>query len=106
LSSGSNHCSPKLPTFSKCTRIHEGCKKALDDVIAPGAILVQQEEEEIEVAADFDPNALKLVGNVTGRPPFKGIVRHRGWRARKLDLPSFSGSVDPEIIAPAEVEVR
>ncbi|MCJ8501202.1 DUF2760 domain-containing protein [Desulfatitalea alkaliphila] len=86
--------------------IHEGCKKALDDVIAPQAILAQQEEEEIEVAADFDPNALKLVGNVTGRPPFKGIVRHRGWRARKLDLPSFSGSVAPEIIAPAEVEVR
>ena len=86
--------------------IHENCKKAIDGHIAPQAILTQQEDEEIEVAADFDPNALKLVGNVTGRPPFKGIVRHRGWQARRLELPAFSGNVAPEIIAPAEIEVR
>jgi hypothetical protein len=85
--------------------IHENCKKALDKYLAPQAVLDQNEGEEISVAADFDPNALKLVGNVTGQPPFRGVVRHRGWRVRKIDIPTFSGQRDPRIIAPAEIEI-
>jgi len=85
--------------------IHENCKKALDKYLAPQAVLEQNEGDQISVDPDFDPNALKLVGNVTGQPPFKGIVRHRGWRARKIDIPTFSGQKDPGIIAPAEIEI-
>lgn len=86
--------------------IHENCQKALKNHIVPQFVLEQEEGQEITVEKDFDPNTLKLVGNVTGTPPFKGIVRHRGWRAKKLDLPSFSGDTPPGIIAPAEVEIR
>jgi len=86
--------------------IHESCKKALDRHIAPQSVLDVQEGEEIAVQKDFDPNTLKLVGNVTGEPPFKGVVRHRGWRARKVELPTFSGRQPQDIIAPAEVEVQ
>ncbi|WP_161807168.1 DUF2760 domain-containing protein [Desulfatitalea tepidiphila] len=86
--------------------IHESCKKVLDRHIAPQSVLEVQEGEEIAVQKDFDPNTLKLVGNVTGEPPFKGVVRHRGWRARKVDLPTFSGRQPHDIIAPAEVEVQ
>jgi hypothetical protein len=86
--------------------IHENCKKALDGQIKPQFILDAQEDEKIEVEKGFDPNTLKLVGNVTGEPPFKGIVRHRGWRAAKIDLPTFSGKQATDIIAPAEVEVE
>jgi len=86
--------------------IHENCKKTLKSHITPQFILDQEEGQEITVDKDFDPNTLKLVGNVTGTPPFKGIVRHRGWRAQKLDLPTFSGEPTPGIIAPAEVEIR
>ena len=86
--------------------IHENCKKSLDGQIKPQFVLDAQEGDEIEVEKGFDPNTLKLVGNVTGEPPFKGIVRHRGWRARKVDLPTFSGRQATDIIAPAEVEVQ
>lgn len=86
--------------------IHENCNRVLGKYIAPQAVLNQEEGEHITVSADFDPNAIKLIGNVTGRPPFKGIVRHRGWRARKSDLPILSGGIDPALIAPAEVEVN
>ncbi|KJS00053.1 MAG: hypothetical protein VR65_14155 [Desulfobulbaceae bacterium BRH_c16a] len=85
--------------------IHENCKKTLDKYLVPQAVLEQQEGDEITLERDFDPGAVKLIGNVTGQPPFKGTVRHRGWRAGKLDLPTFSGHQDPAIIAPAEVEV-
>lgn len=85
--------------------IHENCKKVIDKYVAPEAVLTQQEGEQITIQADFDPNAVKLIGNVTGQPPFTGVVRHRGWRARKTELPTLSGRLDPALIAPAEVEV-
>ena len=86
--------------------IHQNCKKALEKHVAPQAILAQNEGDPITVAEDFDPNTIKLIGNVTGRPPFKGVVQHRGWRAGKLELPTFSGRQVPEVIAPAEVAVE
>lgn len=91
---------------SAVRNIHESCKKALRNHVDPQAVLEQNEGEEITVDKDFDPNVIKLVGNVTGQPPFEGVVQHRGWRARKLALPTFSGQQTPDIIAPAEVEVR
>ncbi|KJS33540.1 MAG: hypothetical protein VR64_01925 [Desulfatitalea sp. BRH_c12] len=85
--------------------IHENCKKTIHKYLAPQAVVDREEGEEISVDKDFDANELKLVGNVTGHPPFKGIVRHRGWRTRKIDLPTLSGQQDPGIIAPAEIEI-
>ncbi|MBI5551348.1 MAG: DUF2760 domain-containing protein [Desulfobacterales bacterium] len=85
--------------------IHHNCKKALEKHVAPQAVLAQNEGDPITVEEHFDPNTIKLIGNVTGRPPFKGVVQHRGWRAGKLELPTFPGRQVPEIIAPAEVEI-
>ncbi|MBZ0253337.1 MAG: DUF2760 domain-containing protein, partial [Candidatus Methylomirabilis sp.] len=59
---------------------HQNCKKALEKHVAPQAVLAQNEGDPITVDEDFDPNIIKLVGNVTGRPPFKGVVQHRGER--------------------------
>jgi hypothetical protein len=85
--------------------IHENCAKVVDKYLTTEPILDKEEETEITVESDFDPNAVKLTGNVTGEPPFTGIVRHRGWQTRKLELPTLSGAQDPRIIAPAEVEI-
>ncbi|MBW2249010.1 MAG: DUF2760 domain-containing protein [Deltaproteobacteria bacterium] len=57
------------------------------------------------IRGGFDPDAIKLTGNVTGEPPFTGVLRHKGWRTRKLELPALSGGQDARIIAPAEVEI-
>ncbi len=85
--------------------IHENCHKTLDKYLSPKPVLEHGEGDEIRVSADFDPATIKLTGNVTGEPPFSGIVRHRGWRAGKLELPALSGSGDAKVIAPAEVEI-
>jgi hypothetical protein len=58
------------------------------------------------VAAGFDPDAIKLTGQVTGDPPFAGVVRHKGWRVQKADLPDLTAVKDPSVIAPAEVEIQ
>ncbi|MEA1945663.1 MAG: DUF2760 domain-containing protein [Thermodesulfobacteriota bacterium] len=85
--------------------IHENCKKAVNKCLALEAVIDHNEGEEIRVEPGFDPNAIKLTGNVTGEPPFKGVLRHKGWRTRKLELPALSGVQDARIIAPAEVEI-
>jgi len=47
---------------------------------------------------------IKLIGNVpaSGKAP-GGLLRHKGWRAEKVDLPSTPPSL---ILAPAEIEVE
>ncbi len=85
--------------------IHENSKKGMEKYLRTEPVVSEGEDEEIEIPPDFDPNAIKLTGNVSGDPPFKGLVRHRGWRAQKLDLPTLSAVRDPLIIAPAEVEI-
>lgn len=85
--------------------IQENCKQSLFKYLNPKAIVDRGEGEELSVPADFDPNAIKLTGNVSGQPPFRGIVRHRGWRAAKLELPTLSTARDALVIAPAEIEI-
>lgn len=85
--------------------IHQNCKKVMDKNLSLRPVVDQNEGEEITVKPDFDPDAIKLTGNVTGNPPFKGILRHKGWQTQKLDLPTLSSGRDSRIIAPAEVEI-
>ncbi len=53
-----------------------------------------------------DPATVKLLGNVpaSGKAP-GGILRHKGWRAEKIDLPAIQPSQN-SILAPAEIEVE
>ncbi len=86
--------------------IHEKCKKSLEKYLTADAVVETQEDDTVTVEPGFDPNAIKLTGNVVGEPPFKGIVRHRGWKVKKLEMPVLSGTKDAKIIAPAEVEIE
>ncbi len=86
--------------------IHDKCKKVMGKYIETEAVVDTEEEEKMTVEPGFDPNAIKLTGNVVGNPPFTGIVRHRGWKVKKLEMPTLSGTRDAKIIAPAEVEIE
>jgi hypothetical protein len=85
--------------------IHENCKKVIEKNLSPKPVLDSPEGESITVEAGFNPGAIKLIGNVSGEPPFKGILRHRGWQSKKEELPTLSGTQDAGILAPAEVEI-
>jgi hypothetical protein len=86
--------------------IHENCRHTVNRYLSPEPIMNQGEGEAVEIAAGFDPHAVKLVGNVVGQPPFTGILRHRGWQVRTVALPDLAETENPNIIAPAEVEVE
>jgi hypothetical protein len=86
--------------------IHENCRTTINRYLSPEPVMRQGEGETVEIAAGFDPHAVKLVGKVVGQPPFSGILRHRGWQLRSVSLPDLSETENPNIIAPAEVEVQ
>ena len=51
--------------------IHRGCRKSLHDYLTIEPVIDAAEEERVTVPADFDPAAIRLVGNVNGSPPFR-----------------------------------
>jgi hypothetical protein len=85
--------------------VHEGCKRAIQELFKLEPVLRQPEGAVVEVAQGFDPAAVRLTGNVVGKPPFKGSLRHHGWRAQEVTLPPSADGMDPAIVAPAEVEL-
>jgi uncharacterized protein DUF2760 len=85
--------------------IHTSCRQVLERYVKLEPILSSEEDEPVTVPVGFDPAAIKLVGNVTGEPPIRGLLRHRGWRVTEVTLPSLPQGSGRVIVAPAEVEV-
>lgn len=85
--------------------IHRGLRKALGDYFTIEPVMPGQEDDRVSVPKGFDPGEVRLVGDVTGQPPFQGVLRHHGWRVTKANLPTLSEGVDRHVLAPAEVEI-
>jgi hypothetical protein len=84
--------------------VHAGCRSALTRYLTLGPVIDDQEGQPVTVSAGTDPSTVKVVGNVAGAPPFRGVLRHRGWDASRAALPPLPSS-GRSILAPAEVEV-
>jgi Domain of unknown function (DUF2760) len=85
--------------------IHASCRQVLDRYLKLEPVISSEEDQPVTVPADFDPATVKLLGNVVGQPPVKGLLRHRGWRVTEVRLPSLPQGAGREIVAPAEVEI-
>ncbi len=85
--------------------IHAGCKQVIEKYLNPEPVLAEAEGDQMVVPADFDPGLITLTGKVVGDPPFKGIIRHKGWQTGPVSLPKLSGRQNARIIAPAEIEI-
>jgi hypothetical protein len=83
--------------------VHEGCRRALR--AHARVVSVRSEAEGASVVLERASADVKLVGNVAGSAPFRGVLRHRGWRVEELTLPTLLGSHDPKLIAAAELEL-
>jgi Domain of unknown function (DUF2760) len=86
--------------------IHRGCRKSLHDYLTLEPVMNAAEEERVTVAPDYDPAAIRLIGNVNGAPPFQGVLKHHGWRVKEAHLPTLPATRgDMSVLSPAEVEV-
>ncbi len=87
--------------------LHEGCKAALLEHFGIKPIREEGEGAKVTVPPQYAPDDYRLVGRISGEPPFTGTLVHHGWKAEWVKLPRLvttSGRLPA--IAPAEVEVR
>jgi hypothetical protein len=85
--------------------IHDTCRQVLDRYVKLEPILDSEEDQPVTVQAGFDPAAIKLIGNVAGEPPVRGMLRHKGWRVKEVNLPPLPQAAGRMVVAPAEVEL-
>jgi hypothetical protein len=85
--------------------IHRQCQSALNEHLVLEPVLPKEEGAPVEVPPGFNPSAIRLTGNVTGQPPFKGTLQHHGWRVREIKLAAPPEGQDEFILMPAEVEL-
>jgi hypothetical protein len=85
--------------------VHRGCRKVLDQHLTIEPVMPGAEEAKVDVPKGFDPAEIRLIGEAKGEPPYRGTLRHHGWRVVDARLPSLAEGVDRAVIAPAEVEL-
>jgi len=85
--------------------VHRGCRKVLEQHLTLEPVMPGAEEAKVSVPKGFDPAEIRLIGEARGEPPFRGTLRHHGWRVVDAKLPTLSEGVDRMVVAPAEVEL-
>jgi hypothetical protein len=87
--------------------LHRDCGKVVQRMFAIKPLLTDAEGATVEVPSGFDAGRYRLVGNVSGTPPFRGALVHHGWQATACELPAWvGGDAAANVVAPAEVEVK
>jgi hypothetical protein len=85
--------------------VHEGCKQVLQEHFKIHPISVAEEGSQITVPAGFAADDYRLVGKLSGDPPFTGKLVHKGWKTDTVKLPRLVDARRLPAIAPAEVEL-
>ncbi|AOJ07145.1 DUF2760 domain-containing protein [Burkholderia mayonis] len=85
--------------------VHDGCRATLREHFTIRPVRDEAEGARVTIGEGFDATAIRLTGNVVGKPPFNGSISHRGWRVDAVRLPKLNKGHDATIVAPAEVEL-
>ena len=85
--------------------IHGQCRDALARVVTLEPV-IDGVEGTFAKAPSKNPSVVRFVGNVPAKLPDGGILRHKGWRAAKVNLPAQPAAQDAANIAPAEIEIE
>ena len=86
--------------------IHDKCRKTLFKYIALEPIRTEKEGEMVTLGSDYDASTIRVTGSGSAQVAMFGTLKHRGWRAAKIELPPTLNGADPAIVMPAEVEVE
>ena len=83
-------------------KIHEETRKSLEACVRLRPLFPDEEGSEVTLPEGYDKGHIKVVGKVKGSAPYKGILRHKGWKAEEARLDGI-GSL---VVCPAEVEIK
>jgi hypothetical protein len=85
--------------------VHDDCAKVLQRFFDLQPIVNQPEESPLEIT-EGNASSFQLTGNLSQSFPCQGKLIHSGWKATKIDLPTWSGQPETAlIVAPSEVEI-
>jgi hypothetical protein len=85
--------------------LHDQSREALSRYVTLAPVIDSVEGTYAKTPGG-DSTAVKFIGNVPAETPPGGVLRHKGWRATKVDLPALPAKQDAAIIAPAEIEIE
>jgi hypothetical protein len=85
--------------------LHDQCRDSIARYVTLNPV-IDGVEGTYAKTPSADPSLVKFVGNVPAQPPAGGTLRHKGWRASKVDLPALPAKQDASVIAPAEIEIE
>jgi hypothetical protein len=85
--------------------LHDQCRDSVKRYVELIPV-IDRVEGTYAKAPTGDVNLVKFIGNVPAKPPAGGTLRHRGWRAAKIELPLLAVKQDASVIAPAEIEIE
>jgi len=85
--------------------IHQGCKEVLAEHFSITPVSAAEEGSRVTVPAGYAADEYRLIGKISGNPPFSGKLIHKGWRTEYVKLPRTVKSDRLPAIAPAEVEL-
>jgi hypothetical protein len=88
--------------------VHYGCRDVLHEHFKIAPISTAEEGSQVTVPEGFAADEYRLMGKITGSPPFKGVLLHKGWKTESVKLPRIikTGNKRLPSIAPALVEVK
>jgi hypothetical protein len=88
--------------------VHQGCRQVLQEHFKITAVFEAEEGSQVTVPAGYFGDEYRIVGKLSGEPPFAGELIHKGWKAESVKLPRIVQTDDKRlpVIAPAEVEVK
>ncbi len=85
--------------------VHDGCRRALQSCFTIERVRAEPEGASVTLQPGFDAAAVRLCGNIVGVPPYRGALRHAGWRVVEVRMPTTPPAELAAVIAPAEVEL-
>ena len=88
--------------------VHQGCRAVLNEHFKISPVSEAEEGSQITLPADYAADEYRLTGKISGNPPFKGTLLHKGWKADSVKLPRIVNTNENRLpsIAPAQVEVK
>jgi hypothetical protein len=88
--------------------VHQGCRAVLNEHFKIAPVSEAEEGSRVTVPAGYAADEYRLMGKISGEPPFTGTLLHKGWKTDSVRLPRILKSSEKRLpsIAPAQVELK
>jgi uncharacterized protein DUF2760 len=88
--------------------VHFGCRDVLQEHFKVTPISDAEEGSQVMIPENYSVDEYRLMGKITGNPPFRGVLLHKGWKTESVKLPRIIKTGEKRLpsIAPALVEIK